>query len=117
MSHEQGQRVQVAQAEAQPTETTGDRWGDPISEQRQAELQGYLDRWAAETDHGERAGPFEFAGLSYDEWECLKLTGADVFWLAEQSGRNEYGWMLNLHLEGANLGGGVHLETLYVNTP
>jgi hypothetical protein len=28
--------------------------GAPISEERQAELQGYLDHWAAETDHGER---------------------------------------------------------------
>jgi hypothetical protein len=53
------ERIQVAQAEAQPAETTGDRWGDPISAERQAELQGYLDRWAAETDHGERAGPFD----------------------------------------------------------
>jgi hypothetical protein len=40
-------------------EAVGKRWGDPISEERQAELQDYLDRWAAETDHGKRMGPFD----------------------------------------------------------
>ncbi len=48
-----------------------DAWGQPINAERQAELQGYLDRWAAETDHGERKGPFE----------GIALTGADIFWL------------------------------------
>src|SRR5260221_11372319 len=79
MSDEQRRQqvVQVAQAEAQPAETTGDRWGDPISEERQAELQDYLDRWQAETEaeHGERKGPF--AGVP--------LTGADVFYLAART--------------------------------
>jgi hypothetical protein len=28
----------------------GERWGDPINDVRKAELQGYLGRWAAETD-------------------------------------------------------------------
>ena len=97
---QQAQRVQVAQAEAQPAETTGERWGDPISAERQAELQGYLDRWEAETDHGTRKGPFDGVRLS-----DLRLTGADVSWLAEQSGRDQYGQVPNLHL-----------ETLYVNT-
>jgi hypothetical protein len=63
------------------SEAVGMRWGDPISEERQAELQRYLDRWVAETNHGERGGPFE--GIS--------LTGADVSWLADQSGRDENG--------------------------
>jgi hypothetical protein len=35
------------------------RWGDPISAERQRELQGYLDRWAQEQDHGERKGAFD----------------------------------------------------------
>jgi hypothetical protein len=26
-------------------EAVGTRWGDPISAERQAELEGYLDRW------------------------------------------------------------------------
>jgi hypothetical protein len=34
--------------------TDGGKWGDPISEERQAELQGYLDCWAAVEDHGEQ---------------------------------------------------------------
>jgi hypothetical protein len=33
------------------------RWGDPISEERQNELRGYLDRWENEQDHGERTVP------------------------------------------------------------
>jgi hypothetical protein len=52
------------------------------------------------------------------------LTGADTYWLAEQSGRDELGGLPNLHLEHANLSqaslegallAGAHLETLYVN--
>jgi hypothetical protein len=76
-----------------------DAWGEPISAQRQAELQGYLDQWQAETDHGERKGPFN----------SIVLTGADVSWLIEQSGRNKYLYVPNLHLEGADLRG-AHLE-------
>jgi hypothetical protein len=34
----------------------GNRWGDPINDVRKAELQGYLDRWTAETDHRGRRG-------------------------------------------------------------
>ena len=64
-------------------------WGQRISEERQAWLQGYLDRWAAETHHGKRKGPFH----------GMMLSGADAFWLAEQSGRDEYGMVPNLHLE------------------
>lgn len=82
---------------------------EPISSERQAELQSYLDRWQAEIDHGNRAGPYD----------GVRLTGADVEWLAEQSGRDESGFVENLHLEGANLREadlegakllGVHLE-------
>jgi uncharacterized protein YjbI with pentapeptide repeats len=45
-------------------------------------LQGYLDRWEAETDHGGRKGPFDAHGLTDDIREHLRLSGADVAWLA-----------------------------------
>jgi uncharacterized protein YjbI with pentapeptide repeats len=92
----------------------GKRWGDPISEERQAELQGYLDRWEAEKDHGERRGPFSRWGLSGEERERLQLTGADVYWLAGRSERNEFDGMSNLHLEGADLSE-AHLEGAWLN--
>jgi pentapeptide repeat protein len=79
-------------------EAVGTRWGDPISEERQAELQGYLDRWAAETDHGEREGPFDGASLA----------GTDVYWLAKRVS-NASGGVPNLHLERADLSR-AHLE-------
>src|SRR5258707_7969519 len=80
-----------------------DAWGQPISEERQAELRGYLERWEAETDHGERIGPFY----------GVYLTGADVFWLVEQAGRDEIGDM-PLHLERVRLAG-AHLEEAYLS--
>ena len=82
-------------------EAVGERWGDPISEDRQKELQGYLDRWAAKTDHGERKGPFDKGPGQ----RGVHLTGADVFWLAEQRKHGEGGHVRNLHLEGAYLFG------------
>jgi Pentapeptide repeats (8 copies) len=83
------------------------KWGDPISPERQAELEGYLDRWQAETDHGERKGPFDREpGADYG----IRLTGADVFWLAELSGRDIHGEVPNLHLEYAALVEKAHLE-------
>jgi uncharacterized protein YjbI with pentapeptide repeats len=85
--------------------TPSDAWGHPISEERQAELQGYLDRWATESDHGDYKGPFD---TGPGESRVI-LTGADVFWLAEQSGRSLLGLVPNLHLEGANLRE-AHLE-------
>ncbi len=77
----------------------GKRWGDPISAERQAELQNYLDRWNPETDHGGRIGPFVRVSLS----------GADVYWLGQYSQRNESDGALEMHLEGADLAG-AHLE-------
>lgn len=66
-------------------EKPADAWGQPISEERQAELQGYLDRWAAaESGHIGTRGPFD----------GMCLTGADVRWLATQSGRDEPGWQM-----------------------
>jgi hypothetical protein len=93
-----------------------DAYGQPIRAERQAKLQGYLDRWAGETDHGERKGPFD---KESGQDTRVYLTGADVSWLAEQSGRDEIGQVPNLHLEGAILYeahlegaslGGAHLE-------
>jgi pentapeptide repeat protein len=52
------------------TPRTGGRWGDAIGEARKAELQALLATWDA--DHGERPGPFA----------RVRLSGADVFWLA-----------------------------------
>ena len=67
--------------------------GDQISADRQAELQRYIDRWQADAEHGERRGPFD----------RVALTGADVYWIAEQSGRDEQRYVPNLHLAGAHL--------------
>jgi hypothetical protein len=82
------------------------KWGDSISPERQAELQSYIDRWAAETDHGERKGPFDKEPGARNGFA---LTGADTYWLAEQSGPDELGRVPNLHLEGAYLRA-AHLE-------
>jgi uncharacterized protein YjbI with pentapeptide repeats len=86
-------------------EAVGKRWGDPISEKRQAELQGYLDRWSAETDHGERKGPFD---KESGQNTGVSLTGADVSWLDQQR-RTDAGTAPHLHLGGAYLGL-THLE-------
>jgi uncharacterized protein YjbI with pentapeptide repeats len=91
-------------------EAVGTRWGDPISAERQAELQGYLDRWAAEVDHGERKGPFD---KQKGDEHGVSLAGADVSWLAEQSERDASGFVPNLHLEGAYLFK-AHLEGAYL---
>jgi len=101
-------------------EAVGTRWGDPISEERQVELQGYLTRWAAETEHGRRKGPFH----------GVRLTGADVSSLADRArpphvaieptshmSANFLAAIIDetnvelpdLHLEGAKLDG-AHLE-------
>jgi hypothetical protein len=90
MSEQQGQ--------AQP-EKPADAYGKPISAERQAELQGFLDRWAVETDHSGRKGPFarKQGGLF-----GVSLTGADVSWLA-LGVRNAFDSVPDLHLEGANL--------------
>jgi uncharacterized protein YjbI with pentapeptide repeats len=90
-------------------EAVGKRWFDPISEERQAELQGYLDRWAAEADKFKKAsGPFGRGP------EGVPLTGADVGWLAKQSQSRDdliLGRVPNLHLEGADLRR-AHLENV-----
>ena len=100
-------------SEAQP-EKPADAWGQDISEERQLKLQGYLDRWATETDHSGRKGPFD----GRPERFGVELTGADVFWLAKQLGaiaeeesdlHLEEADLRLAHLEGADLHG-AHLE-------
>jgi hypothetical protein len=97
-------------------EATKPKWGDPIGEERQRELQALLDAWNAPgADHGDLKGPFD-SGPKHDG---APLNGADVFWLAEQVTRQEYYAVPDLHLEGTALTGahlekaelrGVHLE-------
>ena len=85
MDEQQGRPVATA--------TTGNRWSDAISDDRQQELAGMLEAWEAPgTDHGNLKGPF-------DGWP---LTGADVTWLFHQLGGDEIGIVTNLHLEGVN---------------
>ena len=73
----------IAETPASPAETPqiGEAWGDAISEERQRELEATLAAWEAETDHGERRGPFDRVGGS----GRLFLTGADVFYLAARA--------------------------------
>ena len=78
----------------QDMETPSDAWGQPISEERQAELQRYIDRRK---------------GRHNSTQERPTLTGADVFWLAERSERDAAGRVPNLHLERADLRG-AHLD-------
>jgi hypothetical protein len=70
-----------------------DRWGDPISAERQDQLQAILDAWNTPgAKHGDKKGPFDQMGL----------VGADIYWLAERSGRNQSYGVPDLHLEGAD---------------
>jgi uncharacterized protein YjbI with pentapeptide repeats len=69
-------------------------WGAPISKERQTELQALAYRqreWAAQPEGTRGDSVFQY----------VQLTGADVFWLAAQSGAGKYGEVPNLHLEGA----------------
>src|SRR5262249_15838649 len=88
-------------------EAVGKRWGDPISEERQAELKVLAEKqrdWAAKSE-AER-GISQFKGIS--------LAGADVFWLASQVRDHLYPYAVNdLHLEGADLRE-AHLERAYL---
>jgi hypothetical protein len=143
-----GKRVRAAMTEEINTqrlaeEATEPKWGDPIGEERQRELQALLDAWNAPgADHGALKGPFD-GGPKHDG---VPLNGADVFWLADQVMRDGYFAVRDLHLEGAALTGAhlekaelrgvhlegarlwgahleranlcfAHLETLYVNPP
>lgn len=73
------------QASPKQSELGGTRWGELPSETRKIELAEKLRAWKAESDHGDRIGPF--AGLVMQVGESRirmgeSLTGAEVFWLA-----------------------------------
>lgn len=51
---------------------TAEAWGDSISSTQAALLSQHLRRWKVERSHSEHRGPFD----------GVRLTGADVFWLA-----------------------------------
>jgi hypothetical protein len=82
----------------QPARQPPDEYGQPISDDRQRLLQQRLDAWATEASH-DLIGPYD----------SVALTGADVFWLAERSGRGADGGAPNLLLQGARLQS-AHLE-------
>jgi len=73
-------------------------YGQPISDERQRLLQQRLDAWATDASH-DLSGPFD----------STALTGADVSWLVEWSGRATEGGASPLQLQGARLQG-AHLE-------
>lgn len=87
------------------TRASGEGWGSAITSERKAELDAIIERWAAETERADRPGPL--AGI--------RLTGADVFWLAarfraERSPLRLEGANLSLaNLDGADLSG-AHLS-------
>jgi uncharacterized protein YjbI with pentapeptide repeats len=97
-------------SEQQSTPPDPIAWRHRISEERQTELQAILEAWNAPgADHDNCDGPFD----------GLKLTGADLRWLANQTGYDGLGHAPNLHLESAHLNGaqlerahlsGAHLE-------
>jgi hypothetical protein len=89
---------QTASARPHP-EAVGTRWGDPISADRQAELQGHLDRWEAGADEDERGGPFGGRPRAM----AMRLTGAGVYWLAAHRRPTLDDLAHSLHLEGADL--------------
>src|SRR5579883_2322968 len=101
------------QAKGGPTQAPKDAWGDPVTAARAGFLSGHLQHWKNKTGRGDRRGPFD----------GMRLTGADVFWLAgatlcleasslsqaqaETQLRNPKTWdnltLQQLHLEGALL--------------
>src|SRR5690349_286876 len=109
MSEQQNQQttttMQATAMSACPhPEAVGKRYGDSISEERQAELHGYLNRWEKERDHGGRRGPFQ----------DVELTGADVYWLANRV-RKGWSFVPGLYLQSAILNE-THLENADLRT-
>ncbi|HEV7126740.1 MAG TPA: hypothetical protein VGN32_04775 [Ktedonobacterales bacterium] len=78
-------------------EAVGTRWGDPISDERQAELRALADQqreWAArpEAERGDSA------------FKHVELTGADAFWLAERACHDHiFRTVPDLHRRGPSL--------------
>jgi hypothetical protein len=106
MSEQQSQSAATTTATAAPTsacphpEAVGTRWGDAISEERQAGLRAFADRqrvWATQPEATRR----QCSRGRRADGEDVELTGADMFWLASQV-RNENDRVPDLHL-GADL--------------
>src|SRR5262245_5225023 len=77
-----------------PQPELGSTHSAPLNPQRERELQGRLDRWYAQSDHGVRTGPFH----------GVALREADLSWLAARV-RTATGSVPELQLAGADLGG------------
>ncbi len=101
---------QAITAVCQHAEAVGARWGDPISVERQAELQHILADWERHGDYRVQRGPFDSGTyfLRGAGGSVIDLTGADVYWLAQKAGIGTFG-APDLHLEGAKLTR-AHLE-------
>jgi uncharacterized protein YjbI with pentapeptide repeats len=104
----------------------GDAWGESITKQQADVLEAILQAWEAEKEHEERRWPF---AIYQSVWNGVKLTGADVFWLATRTDKSSHREnvpladvpedfagsfedipdLSDLHLEGAFLKG-AHLE-------
>jgi uncharacterized protein YjbI with pentapeptide repeats len=82
-----------------PSVTAEHRWGETITPERQAELDGYLQRWMNNEDaHDESAGPFAH----------VQLAGDDIFWLVTHPFATSKSKVINFigaHLERAYLEG------------
>jgi len=79
------------QASRKQSELGGTRWGEIPSETRKTELAGKLRAWEAESDHGDRIGPFAGSVIRVGESVIRvgeSLTGAEVFWLAVLAARD-----------------------------
>src|SRR5262249_19080274 len=89
-----GELELAGEPESSPQLELGSAYGTPLGPERQRELQGYLDKWHDQSDHGWRKGPFH----------GVTLREADLSWLAARV-RTASGNVPDLHLMGADLGG------------
>ena len=116
-----------------PDLNPGIAWGESITKQHADILGTMLQEWEEETEHAGRKGPFDINIIDIERFRRfgMKLTGADVFWLAARAlaGTNEAnavaeaverilsassGHLNYLDLEGAFLDA-AHLEGAFLN--
>src|SRR5215469_2471408 len=83
--------------------TVGLRWGDPVSSERERELEKWLVEWAgiSESEKHGRSGPFA----------DVVLTGADIFWLAARTLADQ-STLATTHAAAAELLSAISLEVL-----
>ena len=87
-----------------PQATSPDAWGQPITAERESELEAILADWdPSALNQLNRKSAFDAFGRSVEEQRRFRLTGADVFWLAQRHRPDQLGRVPDLHLEGANL--------------